>query len=704
MYRLKLLLLIGLLVILSSCSNSKIDREALIKRHIPTLTEINKLSPFTVGNGEFAYTVGITGLQTFSEYYEDGIHLGTQSNWGWHSIPNENNYKLEDTFENYDTYGRKVPYAFKQHSSAGQWLRANPHRLHLGKVGFNIKKSDGTEIEISDLTSIKQLANTWDGVIQSSFKIENEKINVETVSHPDQDLIAVRIKSEMIKKGNIGITFDFPYGSLNWGNSTDWNSPTKHTSKILSQDNNSVVIERTLDTTKYFVNISWKGIAEFVQDSSHSFRLAITDGKQFEFVCEFSKTSPTSPLPSVEESIHAAQMHWYKFWKTGGAIDLSESKDPRALELERRIILSRYLTAIQCAGSLPPQETGLTMNSWYGKFHLEMHWWHAVQFALWGKPELFEKSLGWYNKILPAAKQKASRQGYTGARWPKMVSIDGRESPSTIGVFLIWQQPNPIYYSELFYRLSKNQETLNRYKNIVFETAEFMASYAKWDEKDKRYILGPPLIPAQEVYKPDTTMNATFELSYWRYGLQTAQKWRERLGLERVEKWDHIIKNLSQLPINNGLYQNAEIALNTFEDEIHRNDHPTLLGAFGMIPNDSIDIKVMRNTLTKVMKSWNWNRTWGWDYPMVAMTAARVGMPEVAIDALLMDVQKNRYLNNGHNYQDDNLPIYLPGNGGLLTAIAMMAAGWDGSENIHAPGFPQNGDWVVKFEDLKKIQ
>ena len=50
-----------------------------------------------------------------------------------------------------------------------------------------------------------------------------------------------------------------------------------------------------------------------------------------------------------------------------------------------------YLMAIQCAGSLPPQETGLTFNSWYGKFHLEMHWWHGVHFPLWGRAELFEK-------------------------------------------------------------------------------------------------------------------------------------------------------------------------------------------------------------------------------------------------------------------------------------------------------------------------
>jgi hypothetical protein len=122
-----------------------------------------------------------------------------------------------------------------------------------------------------------------------------------------------------------------------------------------------------------------------------------------------------------------------------------------------------------------------------------------------------------------------------------------------------------------------------------------------------------------------------------------------------------------------------------------------------MLPNDSVDLAIMTNTLAKVMQSWNWETTWGWDYPMIAMTAARVGKPDLAIDALLIDVPKNTYLNNGHNYQSVDLPIYLPGNGGLLTAVAMMAAGWDGAPDIPTPGFPKDGNWSVKYEGLNPL-
>jgi hypothetical protein len=99
----------------------------------------------------------------------------------------------------------------------------------------------------------------------------------------------------------------------------------------------------------------------------------------------------------------------------------------------------------------------------------------------------------------------------------------------------------------------------------------------------------------------------------------------------------------------------------------------------------------MRRTLQRVMTDWQWRETWGWDYPLVAMTAARLGEPELAIDALMMDTAKNRFHPNGHNYQREGLSIYLPGNGGLLAAVAMMAAGWDGGPEQDAPGFPQSG-------------
>src|SRR5258708_6327441 len=242
------------------------------------------------------------------------------------------------------------------------------------------------------------------------------------------------------------------------------------------------------------------------------------------FVVAFSPDALNQIVPGAAETLTASEAHWRQFWNEGAAVELSESRDKRAPELERRIVLSQYLTAIQCSGSMPPQETGLTVNSWYGKFHLEMHRWHAAHFALWNRLALLEQSLAWYDRILSGARERARSQGYAGARWPKMVGPDGRDSPSPIGPLLIWQQPHPIFYAELCYLVHRDRRTLTRYAEIVFQSANFMASYAFFDTSQKRYVLGPPVIPAQENHPPRETWNPTFELEYWRYGLQTAQR------------------------------------------------------------------------------------------------------------------------------------------------------------------------------------
>ena len=52
-----------------------IDRYVLVARHNVVLDSVNIISPLSVGNGEFAFTVDVTGLQTFEEAYKRGIPL-----------------------------------------------------------------------------------------------------------------------------------------------------------------------------------------------------------------------------------------------------------------------------------------------------------------------------------------------------------------------------------------------------------------------------------------------------------------------------------------------------------------------------------------------------------------------------------------------------------------------------------------------------
>lgn len=698
-----------ILLLAASCSSSNdvepIDRHALVTRHNVHLTAVDTLGSLSVGNGEFAFTVDASGLQTYYSEYENGIALGTQSQWGWHSTPADKKYTLNDVARVYTSCNSKrVPYAVQRSGGkpgdATDWLRANPHRLHLGLVGLTLLDDEGAPVPLSGLSEIDQTLDLWTGGITSKYKIGGVPVEVVLYAHPGLDAIAARIKSGLIKTGRLKVFIRLPYGNeCHVCPGYDLNSPSRHITNVTSSVEGETVLEHKLDSTKYLVAVSANN-AILNEAQPHQFDLVPDpDDSEFEFSIQFYQGGTHHKSPGFSETAARSKSSWEGFWNSGGVIDFSGCTDPRAMELERRVILSQYLTRIQCAGSTPPQETGLTMNSWFGKFHLEMHWWHSVHFALWNRVDLLERSMDWYNQVLEKARYTAFWQGYRGARWQKMTDPEGNESPSSVGAFLVWQQPHPIYYAELLYR-QRPAEALTKYQNIVFETAEFMASYAQLNPLDGRYHLCQPLIPAQEIFTPTETSDPPFELAYWRYALSVAQKWRARAGLTPKKEWQDVIDHLAPLPMNEGRYLPAANILDAYTNDAYRRDHPVVLGACGMLPiSESIDPSVMSTTFDEIMSRWNWETTWGWDYPMMAMAAARLDKPEKAIDALMMTVRKNTYLANGHNYQDKRLRLYLPGNGGLLTAVAMMAAGWDGSTK-DLPGFPKNGQWDVRWEGL----
>ena len=131
----------ALLFCVGCAPHQPINRIALLERNNPHITAIDTLASLTVGNGGFAVTVDVTGLQTFPELYSRGVPLGTQSDWGWHSFSNPENYRHEESLRAYDFgHGHTELYATQPKEGRGKgaadWYRMNPHRLHLGVIGF----------------------------------------------------------------------------------------------------------------------------------------------------------------------------------------------------------------------------------------------------------------------------------------------------------------------------------------------------------------------------------------------------------------------------------------------------------------------------------------------------------------------------------------------------------------------------------------
>ena len=719
-----------------------IDRKAVVSRNNPIITEADPLASLTVGNGHFTTTVDVTGLQSFPFEYRGGVPLTAMSDWGWHKFENTEGLTPADSWKTVDLgHGQSELYAVEYKASksdaarnvaATEYFRVNPHRLNLGVIGLDLKDASGAQVPLSALTDIRQDLKLYDGIIESSFKADGQPFDVITAALQEKDAVIYRIKSPLLKDGRASVSIRFPYPTgKHADDAADWTKPERHISRIVTNNTNHALIEHIIDSTKYYLALSWQGEAKLEEHAPHHFSLS-TNADLLVFEAEYSQQPIANSRHLVfSQELKAVIKAWNRWWNAGGVVDFSQCTDPRAKELERRVVLSQYLTQVNCANSLPPQETGLTYNSWFGRPHLEMTWWHMVDFALWGRPQSVATVMDWYNTIAyPIARQIAERQGFKGVRWMKMTDPWAGEAPSNTGSFLIWQQPHYIYMAEELYRANPTVATLKKYAEQVEETAAFMADFVSYDRKTKRYFLQGETA-MQESMSKDFSYNHPFELAYWQYGLSVANQWRERQGKSRNTEWDNIINNMSSLPMNkDGIYtaglpkgktENLKsfdpfdavaagaapvVSTETFEEKC-RNDHPAVLGPFGMLPASSVccDSIATNKTLDWVMQNWNWATTWGWDYGMTAMAAARLNQPETALKALLIDTQKNTYLKNGHNFQTaDRLRIYLPGNGDLLTAVAMMCAGWDGCTNPYDPGFPQDGTWNVRWEGLQRMQ
>lgn len=710
----------------------EIDRKKVVQRNNPHITSIDSLGSLTVGNGHFAYTVDFTGVQSFPDIYKNGVPLCTMSDWGWHSFPNEEDYKAEEVLLNHDFHRghQQELYSaeFKQEGrlkEATKFLRANPHRLNLAAIGFALDRNK--------ISNISQTLDMWTGIIHSQFDHDGFRYTVETVCHPYRDLIGIHAMRKQIapKAHDYGMelimSYPYPTGEHS-DDASNWQKSNLTKEKFTPIGDHQRLFHINIDSTNYYIDLKWKtkpsdtdwkwqarrrkhtipcGMIYYVND--------VFFKKEAEFIIELSsEENQRKGLKnlSFEDIQKASANYWEAYWNKGGMVDFSQVKDPRAQELERRTIQSLYLMAVNDGQDYPPAETGLTYNSWFGKYHLEMIYWHQAYQALWGHGETLEHTLSWYLKAEPMAREIAQRQGFKGIRWMKMTDPSAAEAPSNVGSYLIWQQPHLIYLAELLYRSDSvmARKVLDKYGRLVEETAEFMYDFAEYDSTRQQYILRG-YIPAQETLKADDVINSPFELNYWLTAMEMAQQWRVRKGISRHPQWDDLIAKLAPLPSKEGIYltsekspliaHRAEQTDSPTGDDKFASDHPMPLGAFGMLPDSRLFTKDnMKQTYDWTIKNWNWQKTWGWDYPMTAMCAVRLGNPEDAINALLMSVPKNTYLVQGHNWQSNRLRCYLPGNGGLLTTIALMTAGWDGNKNPN-PGFPK--DWKVKWEGIKAL-
>lgn len=206
--------------------------------------------------------------------------------------------------------------------------------------------------------------------------------------------------------------------------------------------------------------------------------------------------------------------------------------------------------------------------------------------------------------------------------------------------------------------------------------------------------------------------NSCYENTYWRFALEIAQQWRVRRGLARDPRWAMVTSTLCYPQLREWRGVRGKVYFYDDGSRALLSKRGITLGqvyACSLIPctDYGIDGEAMLRTLRESLSEMRDERQgtgFVSDDFSYAMTAARLGAPELAIELMLNRSQGSTYQpQNGYWNSGRILPLLTSANGQLLMAVALMAGGWEGDGNRSAPGFPADGRWKVRAEGFQKL-
>ncbi|MCF0234617.1 MAG: hypothetical protein HUK22_06520, partial [Thermoguttaceae bacterium] len=220
-----------------------LDREQIVARHRIQSENLDLLLP--IGNGNFCFNIDGTGLQTFAGE--------TLSHWGWFSEPLPEKFSWDQLPPTTGTYYRGRLTGGDDSFTDGEiygWVRSNPHQMNLARVRF--VRADGSALQRSEISAVKRDLNLWNGVCVSMFELDGTPVAVTTCVGSDVKLdssVAVRVDSELVRRGELAIRVDFPYPSLKreGGWTGDFSDAAPRTDfSVARLDDGALVVKRAL--------------------------------------------------------------------------------------------------------------------------------------------------------------------------------------------------------------------------------------------------------------------------------------------------------------------------------------------------------------------------------------------------------------------------------------------------------------------------
>lgn len=140
----------------------------------------------------------------------------------------------------------------------------------------------------------------------------------------------------------------------------------------MKTDGNRLSILHAIDNNSYVMSAEWEGQGHVTGpgDGTHRYFLTTPGQTKLDLTATFSPDEGPINVPTFDSLTKDAESWWQKYWTSGAFVDMTSTNSANATELQRRIILSQYLLAVNSASYFSPQESGLVNSGWYGKFHV----------------------------------------------------------------------------------------------------------------------------------------------------------------------------------------------------------------------------------------------------------------------------------------------------------------------------------------------
>lgn len=571
-------------------------------------------NPITIGNGDFAITLDQTGTHSLFELYEN-IPLSIMSNKNWI-------YKDKKEIKNTYINGKKYMLFNFDNDPYYQINRRYPFKYNMMQI---LLFDDDRIIDPKYISNIHQSLDLYSGILTSSFDYKGKNNKTSICVYQNSDSFSFSYD------GSLKVILKLLYPSYEKkGYTSDY--------AVVSSELEKGIIKAIYDQ---------KNTISFYLDCDYILKndTIVLNDKDFYFSLDISQKNNKKNKCLLN-----------KFWEEDSGILTNID------ELDRRMVLSKYLLHINSTGTYPPQESGLTYNCWNSKFHLEMHLIHSLWNIYNNHVDDLAKSFDYYMSIIDTSEKRAKENGYKGIRIPKMTAPDGLDSPSNIGPLLVWQAPHIVFMLQEIFYLYERKDIITKYERLISLTIDFMMSFLTF--KDGYYQMLDPMLEACESIPLDKCQNPSFELEYWRYIFKRQGKIDQFLYNEIKYPYEDICQKIIKPKVDGHVYLKSYGISN--KNDIYK-DHPTEGFLLSFFQSSEVNASLMENTINHIISKMDLKSFWGWDFPFLALSMLNCGKVEESIKIAMLKTENNMYLYNGYNTSPrSDLRVYLPGNGAFL--------------------------------------